>query len=293
MKTGKNEFCFCGSGLKYKKCCMLKEQEVQVENNDTDDIDDIDDTDDTLDALEMLTRIRTNFQDYLLKNKSHIKEYKKLRKLHGDIIDKMVLYFEDGKFKQQVDADYASNLISPHKKQNNKLILFESNFDLNTDEGSQGFFDILIYKTAPNVNCITEEFIKNNRYKKLEKINLLQSMLDSKLGLFEVIEVDSKEGYVYIKEVFTSMEYKLIDIALSSNKDTKSFYLYTRIITHCNISFNSGLNFAFNKKDSFIKNFININRKDYTPIGEFKRFAELYNYFSNNSKGIKVITNTY
>lgn len=29
MKTGRNESCPCGSGLKYKKCCLPKEQDKQ------------------------------------------------------------------------------------------------------------------------------------------------------------------------------------------------------------------------------------------------------------------------
>jgi hypothetical protein len=27
QKPGRNELCYCGSGQKYKKCCLLKEQE--------------------------------------------------------------------------------------------------------------------------------------------------------------------------------------------------------------------------------------------------------------------------
>lgn len=28
MKTGRNDFCPCGSGKKYKKCCLNKPEEV-------------------------------------------------------------------------------------------------------------------------------------------------------------------------------------------------------------------------------------------------------------------------
>jgi hypothetical protein len=37
-------------------------------------------------------------------------------------------------------------------------------------------------------------------------MELLQSMLDSKLGLFEVTGTDKMEGYAYIKDVFTGYE---------------------------------------------------------------------------------------
>ncbi len=31
MKIGNNERCYCGSGKKYKKCCMVKDSEVEKE----------------------------------------------------------------------------------------------------------------------------------------------------------------------------------------------------------------------------------------------------------------------
>jgi len=32
MKIGRNEACFCGSGKKFKRCCMTKSKEVQEAN---------------------------------------------------------------------------------------------------------------------------------------------------------------------------------------------------------------------------------------------------------------------
>lgn len=34
MKTGRNDLCPCGSGKKYKKCCLLKEDETQLQTDD-------------------------------------------------------------------------------------------------------------------------------------------------------------------------------------------------------------------------------------------------------------------
>ena len=33
MEVGRNDPCPCGSGKKYKKCCLLKEQNTVSENN--------------------------------------------------------------------------------------------------------------------------------------------------------------------------------------------------------------------------------------------------------------------
>lgn len=32
-KTGRNEPCVCGSGIKYKKCCIRKEEKYKVQYN--------------------------------------------------------------------------------------------------------------------------------------------------------------------------------------------------------------------------------------------------------------------
>jgi len=33
LKAGRNDLCPCGSGLKYKKCCMPKDQEEELESH--------------------------------------------------------------------------------------------------------------------------------------------------------------------------------------------------------------------------------------------------------------------
>jgi hypothetical protein len=83
--------------------------------------------------------------------------------------------------------------------------------------------------------------------KKPEKIEFLQSMLDSKLGLFEVTGTDLMEGYAYIKDVFTGVEYTIIDIGLSGQPNFEDFYFYTRIISYHGINFGTGLNLIFTK----------------------------------------------
>jgi len=244
-----------------------------------------------------LLNLLHNFHKLFLERKPHIKEYKKIRKLHGEIVDSMTDYYDSGKFEQKVDPDYVSEFKSAHKKadstRDNTLVLLESKFDLDTREGSHAFSDMMIYKSAPNINCIIEEYIQKHKYRKQEKIDFLQSMLDSTLGLFEITGTDLHEGYAYIKEVFTGREYMITDVGLSGSKYYDEFYFYTRIITYHNVSFGTGLNFTFKKSDPFIKRFIEHEKKDYIPQAEFRRFVELYNRFCEDNNGIKVITNTY
>jgi SEC-C motif len=295
MKIGRNDPCPCGSGKKYKKCCLLKKQDTVTITNAEDA--DFDKQDTGFDEQELLFNFINNFRSHFLEKKPHIKEYKKIRKLHGDIVSSMADYHDSGKFERKVDLNYVSDFTSAHKKEDsikdNTVILLESNFDLDTREGFNGFYDMLIYKNTPNTNCITEEFIQKHRYRKHEKIEFLQSMLNSTLGLFEITKADSEEGYAYIKEVFTGSEYKITDVALSGDKNHDKFYIYTRIITYHNVSFDTGLNLTFSKTDPFIKSYIKREKKDYIPLAEFRRFVELYNRFSRDVNKVHIITNRY
>jgi len=220
-----------------------------------------------------------------LSKKQHIKEYKKIRKMHQEIISAMVKYNQDGKFEKIINNDFC--LMYEDKK---SMYLLEANFDLGTREGAQGMYDMLIYKITSNMNCITEDFIRKQHYKKPEKIEFLNSMLNSKLGLFEVTSTNMEEGYVYIKDVFTGIEDTIIDIGLSGQPNYDECYFYTRIITHRGISFGSGLNIVFKKTDDFIKNHIKEHKKDFNLNGEFLRFTQLYNHYSQDDDRVKTVS---
>lgn len=51
-------------------------------------------------------QFQNNLRDFLLKDKSHIKKYKKARKIHGEIIDSMMRYFESSKYKENIEKQY-------------------------------------------------------------------------------------------------------------------------------------------------------------------------------------------
>jgi hypothetical protein len=298
MKIGRNNLCPCGSGKKYKKCCYPQTFEAETDLKDY-DIDDCDyeDEDDLLNLLEnyndqdFLLQVINNLRKITLDEKSHIKEYYKIRKMHSDIVNTMVKYYEAGKFEQKIDNNYVYK--NEHLlKSKEKLYFVKSNFDFETREGVQALYDLLIYKISSNINCITEDFIQSHRYRKPEKVEFLHSMLNSTIGLFKVTKTDIDEGYVYLKDIFTDVEYKIVDVALSGSQIHDNLYMYTRLITYHNISFNSGLSLTFDKKDSFIKAHIKTHKKNYNPEGEFFRFTQLYNHYSKNPNKIKILTNT-
>ena len=157
------------------------------------------------DLNETMLDFLTNMQEFLLKNKPHIKEYKKIRKLHCEIIDSMMNYFYNRDSESIIDCNI----------DNKNVYNIDSKFDTSTQLGAQALGNVVIYKNASNMNCITEDFIKNKKYRAQEKIEFLESMLNSEAGLFEVTKTDRKEGQVYVRNVLNNNEYCLTDIGLS------------------------------------------------------------------------------
>ncbi len=277
MRPGRNDPCPCGSGKKYKRCCYLKDQITGASNNE----------ESVFDERDFLLNALINLRRFTLDKKPHIKEYYRIRKMHGEIVDAMIEYYDGGSFKQEMNDEAVSQTDGEKT-----VYLIESSFDLDTRVGAQGFYDMLIYKTALNTSCITEDFIRRRRYRKAEKVEFLHSMLDSKPGLFEITGTDPDEGRAYLKDVFTGSKYTVTDVGLSGNQNYSDFYLYTRIISYNGVCFGTGLNLIFEKTDGFIQSHIRKHKKDYSPNGEFLRFSQLYNRYSKTPDKIRVAVNT-
>ena len=283
MKPGRNAPCPCGSGKKYKRCCNLIEQAAVQHaslNQNKENEDEI------FKNQELWLNALNNLRKFTLDKKLHIKEYYKIRNLHSKILGSMVQYHEDGKFELK-----KSDPIASRDEKEVVLQFLQCDFDMDTQLGYNAFYDMLVYKTITNASCITEDFIRKNRYRKPEKIEFLHSMLDSKLGLYEIVGADSAEGYVYLKEVFTGEEYKIIDIGLSGSQNFIDIYMYQRIITYHGISFNAGFSLIFAKSDDFINRHIQQHKKNYNPDGEFYRFTQLYNRYLKHPGKLRVVTN--
>lgn len=232
---------------------------------------------------EIISNFLNGMQNLLLKDKPHIKEYKKIRKLHDEVMKSMMKYWQDGKFEFKID-----NTVENTDKYEERDI--SSRFDPNTELGIQAISNVLVYKDASNTNCITEEFIKSKRYRTQDKIELLESMLNSEAGLFEIIETDRAEGQIHLRNVLNDKKYCMTDIGFSSNLHNNKLYIYTRIITYHGISFGTGLNLVFDKNDEFICKWIEENLDKFDKKIETRRFMELYNEYQKDNKGIKVVS---
>ena len=87
-----------------------------------------------------------------------IKKYKKARKIHGEIIDSMMRYFESSKYKENIEKQYKELI----KQKNNNIDQLDTFFDTRTQLGVQALANVVIYKNIENMNCITEEFLQTN-----------------------------------------------------------------------------------------------------------------------------------
>ncbi len=231
---------------------------------------------------EIMSNFLNNMQNFLLKDKPHIKKYKKIRKLHNEIMESMMKYIYQGKFEFEVDN-------SINKIDIKHVSYLDTEFDTSTELGIQAMANILVYKNSCSTNCVTEEYIEKKKLKTQEKNELLESMLNSVAGLFEIIQTDREKGQVHLKDVLTNKEYCITDIGFSSNLHNDKVYIYTRIITYQDISFGTGFNLIFDKNDEFICKWIKDNL-DNTNKQEIARFIELYNEYKRDNKGMKILT---
>lgn len=86
MKLGRNEMCYCGSGKKYKKCCMNKDSE--------------------------LGNGFLNLYKGMLDFHEHIKKYDRIRRIQGSVLDSMLLYIEKNDFDTDEYVKEASDFLS-------------------------------------------------------------------------------------------------------------------------------------------------------------------------------------
>jgi len=220
----------------------------------------------------------------------HILEYKQARRIHEEIQNAMISFYEKGNFKQQLDS--SASKLSNNFELYGKIEFLDCEFDLDTDLGIKAFLDMMIYKTASDCSCIAEVFINRKRYRRPEKVEFLQAMLESTIGLFQIVEVDIEMAFVTLEHVFTSKKYKIIDLGVSATPQSVSHYVYTRIIDYGDVSFGTGFAMMFKKTDKFIRKFIASEKDNFTTDNELVRMIKLYQHSisSKNKAKINIIS---
>ena len=206
--------------------------------------------------------------------KKHIRKYNKIRKLHGEVVDSMEDYILKGKYDIQKFYDTISSENFNYNKIED-IIYIDLDYD-NYDDRTI-LDELYIYSGTSNCPSIIDIFLDNNKFRNKEKLEMLNCMKNSIVGLFKVIKVDTEEGYVTYEDVFTHNKYKVIDIALSSsfmiNKKIE-LYCYNRIITYEDISFTTGIHCMMTYDNKKLRKFIK-NHK-YKKNNDIYRCLKLY-----------------
>lgn len=226
-----------------------------------------------------------NLNKLQLNLKKHIKKYNKLRKLHSEIIDRMEKYIMDGKYNI---SDYYNYIYNDIDKEISEL---DINLDLNDDDDRTILNELFMYKNHPKLMSITEIYLQKNKFRNEEKLKMLNSMKNSYVGLFKVIDADRNDGYIIYEDVFTKKKFKVIDIAMSSTLKVdkkRMIYFYNRIITFDDISFGTGIHCIMTSDHKLLKEFIR-NHK-YRNCSDFSRCLLLYD-LSKKDNGLTVCHN--
>lgn len=212
-----------------------------------------------------------NLNKLQLNSKKHIKKYNKLRKLHSEIIDSMENYIIDGKYS------ISDNYNSIYRNINKEIPELDFDLDSNDVDDRTILNDLFMYKNHSELMSITEIYLQKNKFRNEEKVKMLNSMKNSYVGLFKVIDTDRSDGYITYEDVFTKKKFKVIDIAMSSTLKVdkkRMIYVYNRIITFDDISFGTGIHCMMTSEHKLLKEFIK-NHK-YKNYSDFSRCLLLY-----------------
>ena len=194
----------------------------------------------------------------------------------------MLNYMYKGKYDVNMYFDKLANTIYSETKYDTYTLNNEDEADKNI------LTELFVYKNHSMLPSITEVYLEKNILRSEEKKKLLNSMNNSYVGLFKVVDVDKTKGYVFYEDVFTHKKFKVIDVSMSITLQVdleKPTYIYNRIITYEDISFGTGIHCMFrpgNKQiDKFIKN------HSYCNCSDFSRCLMLYK-LSKDDKGLKI-----
>lgn len=210
-----------------------------------------------------------NLNRFNLNKKEHIKKYNKIRKLHSEVLDSMGKYIVDGNHNEFFN-DVSEYL---HKEISKKSITLKWN-----DENDRTILtELLVYKNHPKLKSVTEVYLENNRFKKEDKIKMLNSMNNSYASLFKVLKVDRGNGYVFYQDVFSKRTFKIVDVSMSSSlikAPKQDIYFYNRIITYDGISFGTGIHCMMSSNNKGLKQLLKENKLK--NRSNFKKCIYLY-----------------
>lgn len=228
--------------------------------------------------MEDLKKLQDAAADLLIKShrRNHrsnesLKQYHQTRKLHQQIIDKMSDFFNDYQ-------DACEEIVNQGFNQYD----LDCEISFNYDDGLQRnvFGDFFIY---PHFNdSLSELFLREKKVRSEANKAMIQAMIDSKLGLYQVKDIDEEDCNVFLENVLTGEKITIVDerMALLNKKDMIQL-LCLRVITYKGLSFQTGLCIGFEKNDPTIRKWIKKHKKHKVKT-DF--LLEIYLYYCELSK---------
>lgn len=222
-------------------------------------------------SYEGMSNLLIDLNGKQLDKKEHIKKYKKIRKLHGDVMNHMLQYIFDRKYDASI---YFKMVEKEVYKETHSLNV---KIDTRDEDDITIFTDLFVYDNHEKIPSVTDIYLHKNIFRNEEKKKMVQSMKDSYVGLFKIVGVDKDEGYVTYEDVFTHKKFKVIDISMSSTMkidEKHSRYIYNRIITYEDISIGTGIHCMLSGDNKELQRFIKHHK--YDECSHFARCIKLY-----------------
>ena len=230
------------------------------------------------DLMQMLYEMQIHREEQISKTALG-KAYFDACKVLSEVCDSIKKYVESGKYLPFSLEDQSfnsiaimTNNIANSEEQENRFY-FDEAFSMNA------FYEFITYFPVFNNISPIDEFVSGNRLRRADKVAMLQSMSESKLGLFKVVKYDYETGITQLQDVQTGEMHEILDPGISAGLLPDLEYTFTRLIKYDGSEINSGLNILFDKDDEFIKANLKRYKKDFDSNNADFWFLEFYNNF--------------
>ena len=224
-------------------------------------------------------------KEYLdtLSNKKYEEDYENIR------YDNNIVQYKEIREKTKVVFDEAMYFAFKEKLADKFNDAISSNKIYFTNEDTSIVTNLVLFHQIDKEKNAFDTFYEKKVNIFLPYYDLFKEFKDSYVeGLFKIIKSCKDEGYVILKNIFSSREYKVFDIALSCNKNILNNYIYTALVTISGFTFTTDYILVLGNDDD-IPNMIADKAKDYKDIKSnvTREFLACYEIFRDGNLYIK------
>jgi len=150
-------------------------------------------------------------------------EYRKRRQLLQEVMNDI--------FNKELDSFYDyhfSAIVELMQKTISKYynILNINSFSIESDSDQQFIILTLIYNYAGDKIPAAKHYLNRCKYRRLDKINMLNVICNSKVGLFNIVDFDKETRLITLSNIVTKEDIKIIDEGLSFTCEYQNYQDY-------------------------------------------------------------------